>query len=149
MKLPISRACCVLLLFVWAGLAHAANPIYVDTKHKLAIAGYDPVAYFKLNKAVPGDAQFQAQWKGATWQFSSLENKELFISQPEQYAPQYGGYCAYALSLNKLYKVEPDQFTVHDGKLYLNFNEETKTKWLKKPEKYIEKADRNWPTILE
>lgn len=127
----------------------AANPIYVDSKNRLAIEGYDPVAYFNENQAVAGSRDYSAQWKGATWHFSSAENRDKFLGAPEQFAPQYGGYCAYALSRNKLYKIEPDQFTIIDGKLYLNFNEKTKNKWLKDPSKYIAKADKNWPAILE
>ena len=137
------------IFLLLASTSWAAKPIYVDLKNKLAIEGYDPVAYFTEGQAVKGSQKHEARWKGATWQFSSQKNKDLFLATPEKYAPQYGGYCAYALSLNKLYKIEPDQFTIINEKLYLNLNQATLKKWRKNTQKYIIKADKNWPSILE
>lgn len=127
----------------------SANPIYINASSKLAIDGYDPVSYFTESKAVEGVADHALNWQGATWHFSSAENKALFESDPEKYAPQYGGYCAYAVSINKLYKIDPHQFTVMNDKLYLNLNHSTLKKWRKAPEKYIEKANANWPALLD
>ena len=88
----------------------------------IAIRGYDTVAYFTQGKPVEGTEKFSTEWEGATWRFSSQENLELFTTDPEKYAPQYGGYCAYGVAQDSLVKIEPDQWTIYDDKLYLNYN---------------------------
>lgn len=138
-----------LCLLGMSTLTLAAKPIYTDSSSQLAIGGYDTVAYFTQSQAIEGQATYKTQWKEATWQFSSQENLDLFLAEPDKYAPQYGGYCAYALAKNKLYKTEPEQFTIVEGKLYLNLNHETAIKWRKKRNKYILKANTHWPKIIE
>ena len=85
---------------------------------------------------------------GAKWRFSSAENLTLFQENPEKYAPQYGGYCAYAVSQNTDADIEPAQFTVHGGKLYLNYNESINKKWLGNRDQYIIDADKYWPGLI-
>lgn len=116
---------------------------------KLAIEGYDPVAYFRQNKAIKGSEYFETQWMGANWRFSSAENQALFRENPQQYAPQYGGYCAYAVSQNDIAGIKAELFTIHKGKLYLNYNRKINEKWRKNREQYIIDADRYWPLLLE
>ena len=114
-----------------------------------AINGYDSVAYFTVGKAVKGQDSFVHEWMGARWKFSSQANLELFKSQAEKYAPQYGGYCAYGVTQGGLVKVDPEQFTVRDGKLYLNFDADVQAKWLKDPVGYIRQADAKFPGLLK
>jgi YHS domain-containing protein len=86
----------------------------------LAIKGYDTVAYFKLGKAVKGSESFTFRWHDMTWQFSSQEHRDLFAAEPERYAPQYDGYCAWAMTESRLAITDPEVWKIVDGKLYLN-----------------------------
>ena len=116
-------------------------------KNGYAIGGFDAVAYFTEHKPVRGDTTISITWKKEKWLFSSKKNADLFQSNPEKYAPQYGGYCAYGCSRGYKATTEPDAFTVSDGKLYLNYNLKTREVWLKDMKAYIEKADKNWERI--
>jgi len=142
-----------ILLIIAIGVAMpkalALDPIFTPWHNNLAIRGYDPVAYFTENKAVEGDEQYEFEWKEATWRFASAANRETFQSAPEEYAPQYGGYCAYAVADNNTASIEPEQFSIVDGKLYLNYNKKIQEKWLKKQSEYINQADLNWPQLLQ
>ena len=114
-----------------------------------AINGYDPVAYFTVGKPVKGQDGLVTEWMGAKWKFSSQANLDLFKSNPEKYAPQYGGYCAYGVTQGSLVKVEPEQFTLRDGKLYLNYDADVQAKWLKDPAGYIKDADAKFQALLK
>jgi YHS domain-containing protein len=115
----------------------------------VAIKGTDPVAYFTENAPVQGSEEFAYEWQGATWHFSSAENRDKFAANPEQYAPQYGGYCAYAVSKGSTAPIDPGAWKIVDGKLYLNFDKSVQEKWEKDIPGYIEKANANWPGVLE
>lgn len=114
-----------------------------------AIVGYDPVAYFTVGKPVKGKDEFTTEWKGAKWKFSSAENLALFKGDPEKYAPQYGGYCAYGVAQDGLVSIEPDKFAVRNGKLYLNYNAGVQEKWLKDPDGFIKQADQKFDGLLK
>jgi len=117
-----------------------------------AVYGVDVVAYHDLNggqAAVTGQPENSVQWRGAVWLFSSQENARKFEDDPENYLPQYGGYCAYAMADGKAVKIDPDQWTIRDGKLYLNFDAGLKKKWLSKVADYVKRADERWPKVLE
>lgn len=88
----------------------------------VAIDGYDPVAYFSQNKAVKGTSVHSCEYQNRVWHFSSAENRDKFLSNPEKFAPQYGGYCAHSLSNNKLVESDPESFVVRDDKVYLYAN---------------------------
>jgi YHS domain-containing protein len=126
----------------------AVDEIYTGFFSNNAIKGYDTVAYFTEEKAVQGNKKYQYEWKGAKWHFSSQKNLDLFTENPEKYAPQYGGWCAYAVSQNTTASIEPDQFTLVNGKLYLNYDRKINKKWLANKEQYIVDADKNWPKIV-
>lgn len=113
-----------------------------------AIKGYDPVAYFTEGGPAKGKSAHSHEWMGATWYFASGENRELFAADPEQYAPQYGGYCAYAVSQGYTAKIDPDAWKIVDDKLYLNFSLKVQKIWEEDIPGYIAKADINWPQIL-
>ena len=118
------------------------------TSEGLAIKGYDPVAYFTEQKPVAGSIEFEHIWNGAKWRFATTEHRDLFKTDPEKYAPRYGGYCAYALSKGKIADIDPESWTVFNGKLYLNLNKDVQRLWMKDMQKYIRKADENWPHLL-
>lgn len=113
----------------------------------VAIQGYDPVAYFTVNAPTKGDSQYTANHLGATYWFSSADNQKLFKSNPDKYAPQYGGYCAFGVSKEKKYPIEPDAFAVVDGKLYLNLNKKVQSRWVLNTEELINDADGYWNEI--
>ncbi len=117
-----------------------------DVKH--AISGYDPVAYFKKADPTKGKKQFNYRWKEADWYFETATNRDLFIANPEKYAPQYGGYCAFAVSRRGIAPTDPTKWVIYKDKLYLNFNYEAHQLWLGKMLNNIKKADENWPTVL-
>jgi YHS domain-containing protein len=112
-----------------------------------AIRGYDAVAYFKENKPVKGKNEFTFEWKGAVWKFSSAQNLADFKNDPEKFAPQYGGYCAFGMAENHKATTQPEAFTVVDGKLYLNYDTNVKSRWNESQQKFIEDANRNWPQV--
>jgi len=118
------------------------------SKSGLAIDGYDPVAYFKSNKAIEGKKDFSVNHQGAVYYFSSAENKDAFIKNPSAYEPQYGGWCAYAMGKNgDKVNVDPETFKIINGKLYLFYNRffnNTLTSWNKDETNLKTKADMNW-----
>lgn len=123
------------------------SPVYVKSGY--AIGGYDPVAYFTMHKPVKGSGTITYQWQGANWCFSSEENMKSFKSSPEKYAPQYGGYCAYGLADGHKATTEADAWTISGGKLYLNYNKDIQSSWLKDKDSYIKKADTKWPDLKD
>jgi YHS domain-containing protein len=115
----------------------------------VAIKGVDPVAYFTESAPVQGSDQFAYDWQGVTWHFSSAENRDKFAANPEEFAPQYGGYCAYAVSQGGTAPIDPDAWKIVDGKLYLNVNKSIQQRWEKDIPGYINLADANWPDVLD
>ncbi len=115
----------------------------------VAIKGTDPVAYFLDGQAVKGNEQFSYQWEGTKWWFKSAENRDLFVKEPEKYAPQYGGFCSWAVSQNYTAPIDPSAWKIVDGKLYLNYDQKIQQKWSKDIPNHILKADANWPKIAE
>ena len=131
-----------------AAASDAASTLFVTGG--VAIAGADPVAYFTEEAYVPGSAEYTHDWQGATWQFSSAENRDLFAENPEQYAPEYGGFCAWAVAAkNTLVPVDPNAWSVVDGKLYLNANQKVQKNWLKDVPGFISQANDNWPSLSQ
>lgn len=112
-----------------------------------AIHGYDPVAYFEEGRPVEGSGEYEHAWMGADWRFARAENRDRFAADPERYAPQYGGYCAYAVSQGTTADIDPEAWKVVDGKLYLNLSKDVQKLWEQDIPGYIEKADANWPEI--
>ena len=134
-----------LLVFAGAALAEKAEPVYKDGG--LAIRGYDPVAYFTQQKPVKGSPQFSYAWMGATWLFSSAMNRDQFAVDPARYAPQYGGYCSYAVSKGHTASIDPEAWRIVDGKLYLNYSKGVQKTWAEDVSGNIQKADQNWPDL--
>lgn len=141
---------------LWAAAARAAEPPintlkggFLGGRGDTAINGYDTVAYFTEGRPVKGLDSLVHTWNGAQWKFATQAHLDLFKAKPEQYAPQYGGYCAYGVTRGNLVKVEPDQFTVREGKLYLNYDAEVQAIWGKDPAGYIRAADSRFPMLLK
>jgi YHS domain-containing protein len=136
-----------ILLFNLISIYAQRSAVYiVDGK---AIRGYDPVAYFTEGKPVKGDENLVYNWNNASWFFSSQQNLELFKKNPEKYAPQYGGYCAYGLSRGYKAKTVPEAWTIDNGKLYLNYSLGVRDDWNKNRQERIEKANSYWPQIKD
>ena len=128
--------------------AYAADAIYSNWLG-LAIGGYDPVAYFTEGKPVEGSGDYTAKWKGADWRFASAANRDMFVAAPEKYAPQYGGYCAYAVAQNSTAKIDPTAWAIVNGKLYLNYSHDIQKTWIANRDAFIVAADKNWPSVLQ
>ncbi len=110
----------------------------------VAIKKYDTVAYFMENKALKGNKSFSLQWHGLTWYFSTKENRDLFAISPDKYAPQYDGYCAWAMSEGRKAVTDPEVWKIVDGKLYLNCSRSAFEKWIRDIPGNIRKANANW-----
>ena len=137
-------------LFLGAGSASAKDkPINSTTLSGTALHGYDAVAYFTEHKPVEGKKDFSYEWQGATWRFSTEANLALFKASPEKYAPQFGGYCAYGASKNKLVDIDPQAWEIVNDKLYLNYNKKVQETWQKDREGYIAQANKNFPQLVE
>jgi YHS domain-containing protein len=122
-------------------------PIYTK-KENLAVGGYDVVSYFSGTPA-QGLAAFPATYKGARFLFASEANRSKFLANPAAFAPQYGGYCAWAVSQGYTAPGNPKNYKVVDGKLYLNFNDDIQKRWEKNIPGFIADADKNWPAVLK
>jgi hypothetical protein len=134
------------------GLLPAAQakeaPIYTGTFSNTAVGGYDPVAYFTDHRPVKGDKRFALSHAGAEWLFVTAENRDRFAAQPQRYAPQYGGYCAWAVSQGYTASGDPQFWKIVDDKLYLNYDASVQMKWERDIPGFIAKANQNWPAVL-
>ncbi|KAA3629851.1 MAG: YHS domain-containing protein [Proteobacteria bacterium] len=137
----------LLLVLLSGGTAAAAEEPVFSTRAG-AIRGYDPVAYFAQGKPVKGDPRFSLEYQGATWRFASAENRDRFAAEPGRYAPQYGGYCAWAVSQGYTASVVPDAWRIVNNKLYLNYSTGVQRRWSQDVPGNIAKADANWPAVL-
>jgi hypothetical protein len=124
-----------------------ASPVNVDARG-VTLHGYDAVAYFTDGKAVPGSPQYEFTWSGARWRFATAGNRDAFAKAPERYAPQFGGYCAWAVSRNYTADIDPQAFAVVDGKLYVNYSTLVQARWRLDRDANIAKGHKNWPGLL-
>jgi hypothetical protein len=136
-------------LIVLSSLVPATSALAgeVFTPGGVAIHGYDPVAYFTEGKPVKGDVSFQAQHQGAIFHFATLKNRDTFLGDPARYAPQYGGFCAYAAANGYKATTEPENFTIVKDRLYLNYNDSVERKWRRKTDAFIRDADQKWTEV--
>jgi YHS domain-containing protein len=126
---------------------YASAPVYQTGNG--AIDGYDPVAYFNAGQPQRGQARFRETWNGAVWSFASAANQATFRAEPERYAPQFGGYCAYAVANGYTAKADPTAWHIEDGRLYLNFDASVKADWRQRRGELIAAGQRNWPRVIE
>ena len=137
-------------LFFNEPMFKATNGYLVNLNDKgVIIEGYDAVSYFTDNRPVKGNGQFSAQFEGATYWFASAEHAELFKKDPKKYAPQYGAFCGYAVSIGKLRPVDPTIYQIEDGRLILQHTQDAFELFNKDLKTSTAKADKNWPGIVK
>ena len=126
----------------------AGDLVNVSGASSIALNGYDPVAFFTDSKPTHGDPGIKTEHKGATYFFASKANRKTFEKNPDRYAPQYGGYCAFGATVGALFPVDVNTWQIQNGKLYLNLNPEILTLFNKDIEKNLKKAEKNWPKLV-
>ena len=114
----------------------------------VAIKGYDPVAYFTVGQPTEGSRDFRHEWNGAEWRFATAANRDLFKADPVKYAPQYGGYCAWAVSRGYTAGIDPEAWKIVNHRLYLNYSLKVQTQWSVDISGNIARAEENWPKLL-
>ncbi len=119
----------------------------LNSSEGVVIDGYDPVAYFALERAVKGSKQFSYEWLEAEWHFVNAKHRDMFIADPIKYTPQYGGYCAASMTKGKLVPVDPESWRIVDGKLYLNYSEQFLAKWSQDLNANIAKGNTHWEEL--
>lgn len=124
-----------------------ADTSEIFNENGIALKGYDVVAYFTMNKAVKGNPQHTSEWKGKSWYFISADHLNLFERNPEKYAPQFGGYCAFGVSNGYKATTKPEAFSIVDNKLYFNFAQYVKLRWAEKQKQHIGSANDRWEEI--
>ena len=130
------------------GICRADEPFYY-APGGIALSGYDAVSYFEAHGPVRGSPENALMWRGATWYFASPEALMQFEMDPEAYAPQFGGYCAYAVAEGRTGKAEPNAYVIHNGKLYLLHDASLRDRVQSGLMALIEKAEANWPEALD
>jgi YHS domain-containing protein len=127
----------------------AKDLVNCDAASKTGLQGYDPVAFFTDARATKGSPLITGEHKGVTYLFASEEHKAVFAKDPEKYLPAYGGYCAYGVSINKLFPVEIDTWEIVDGRLVLQYNQDIRHKFAQDQAANFSKAEANWPKLVE
>lgn len=135
-----------LALLALTAPALAKEPLY--TSGGLALSGYDAVAYFKDGKPVKGSPEYAIEWGGARWQFATAANRDAFVAGPGRYAPEYGGYCAYAVSKGYTASGDPMVWRIVEDRLYVNYSKSVQRLWEQDIPGHIAKANGNWPSVL-
>ena len=144
----LSRSLALMIGFLlFIAVAYAKPPVF-ETRAG-AIRGYDTVAYFTQKKPVKGNDRYLLEWNGATWYFANAENRNHFKANPAKYAPQYGGYCAWAVANGYTASTDPNAWRIVDGKLYLNYSVGVQEKWSQDIPGNITRGDKNWPDVLK
>lgn len=147
-RIPVALAALVLAAasFAAAAAAQKVAPINTDKKG-VALHGYDAVTYFERDKPEKGKSEFSYSFRGATWLFVSAENRKRFAQSRETYMPQFGGYCAKAVSEDDTADVDPLAYKIVNGKLYLNYDAKVQQLWEKDIPGRIAAAERYWPNL--
>ena len=134
-------------LVIVASAQSTGKTTYNSNERGVALNGYDVVAYFTEAQPRKGVAAFSHPWQGTTWWFASAANRDAFARTPDKYAPQFGGFCAYGVSRGYAVDIDPDAWSIVDGRLYLNYSKSVQRTWTKDRTTYIERANANWPAI--
>ena len=125
----------------------SAGPVFEGANEGVAINGYDPVAYFTQQQPVEGSGEHTFEWNGATWRFATARNRDAFAAAPERYAPQYGGFCAFAMAQGQKVRTDPAAFSIVGDKLYLNYDLPIRDRWNADRADLITAADERWPKV--
>jgi YHS domain-containing protein len=123
-------------------------PVYTSFFGNVAVSGYDTVAYFTDQKPVQGDAKYSTSYQGAEWRFATAAHRDAFVADPARYAPQYGGYCAWAVAQGSTASADPMRWRIVNDKLYLNYDADVQKKWEVSIPEFIQQANKNWPSVL-
>jgi YHS domain-containing protein len=145
----IAAAIAVAAVMLAPDAGAAGKPVVHTSRGNLAVRGYDAVSYWTAAKAERGAARFAYQWQGATWRFASAENRDRFAADPARYAPQFGGYCAYAVGNGYTADGDPQVWKIVDGQLFLNYSRQAQRLWEADIPGFIAKGRTNWPGVLE
>lgn len=137
------------LSFYLASQDYVADSIIFDTSKQIAINGYDTVAYYQQKTPEIGDPQFQVEWAGSTWFFSNKENRDLFVTAPTNYAPQYGGYDPLGVSKGYTNPTDPEIYTLKAGQLYLHYSSEYRDHWENNRATNLVLANSNWAFLRD
>lgn len=140
-------ATALLTLVAMSSPSLSAGTVNKTPAREVAIRGFDAVAYFTLGKAIKGKGRFSHDWSGAHWLFASAEDRDAFAADPERYAPQYGGYCAWHVSQGQTKRVDPTAFAIRNGKLYLFYSPGFLEVWKRDAVDNIARADTNWDRL--
>lgn len=148
-KILIAVAFTAITSTTFAAPAYADQaPVYTGVLSRVAVGGYDPVAYFTDGHPVRGTTQFRIMHQGYEYHFANAEHLAAFRANPSRYLPQYGGYCAWAVSQGYTASGNPNNWRIVDGRLYLNYNAEIQTRWEQDIPGHIRSANGNWPSVL-
>jgi YHS domain-containing protein len=139
----------LITVLLFCNPAVAKSPTVFQNDQKIAASGYDVVASFTDRRPVEGTDAFSAKQAGATWRFTSAEHRNLFVAHPEKYAPQYGGYCAYAVSQGAVARTVLEAWSIMAGRLYLNYSLGVRSRSKVDKLRYIAQADAYWPAALK
>jgi YHS domain-containing protein len=148
-SVAVQLGCAVgVAMAAWAGPAQAEGAVNTGYFGGVAIMGYDPVAYFTEGRARKGSKEFAYDWLGTPWYFATAEHRDLFISDPAKYAPQYGGYCVGEVAYRgATVNIDPEAWRIINGKLYLSYDKGFATEFEAHADEYLVKADANWPSV--
>ena len=147
-SLRLTIAVCVTAAGIGAVAAAGPQPPVNVSRDQLALRGYDAVAYSTTGQPTQGSTSFEHRWNGAVWRFSTAANRDQFAKEPERYAPEFGGYCAYAVSRGYTADGDPDAWRIVDGRLYLNYSKRVQRLWEADIPGNIAKGRQNWPGVL-
>ena len=139
----------VAALLLLSSSVFAGDLVNVSGASKVALSGFDPVAFFTDAKPLNGSPFIAAEHQGATYFFTSEEHKKLFAADPAKYAPQFGGFCAFGVAIDKLFPVDISTWQVRDGKLYLNLNPDILKQFNADFAGNLAKANGNWPGLVK
>ena len=138
---------CIGASMVAPSIAHSEEIPINKNWRSIAIKGYDPVAYFTMDKAVKGRSKFESKWQDARWRFTSQQHQELFESDPDKYAPRFGGFCAGGIALGQKAPIDPEAWIIVEGKLYLNYDKKGRDDIAATPDEILEQAEKNWEVL--
>lgn len=141
--------CLIAIVAVAARVLADSRPAVNTSPGQLALRGHDAVAYTTEGRPVQGSTGFEYRWNGARWKFSTAANRDMFAKDPVRYAPEFGGYCAYAVSRGYTAAGDPNAWRIVDGRLYLNYSKRVQALWEEDIPGNIAKGKRNWPGVLE
>ena len=147
MQMAAAASVAAVMVIVSAALAAQDAPVNLG-RGSLAVHGYDVVAYVTDGAAVRGRREFEHRWNGGVWRFASAAHRDEFARDPERYAPQFGGYCAWAVSRGYTADIDPAAWRIVEGKLYLNYSKQVQRMWERDVRGNIQKGEANWPGVL-